>query len=105
MKPDDMSDMKMKPDDIKERLSTSLGELSPSYLDVVDESHLHRGHREAKNGAHYRVTIASPRFAGVSPLHRHRMVFAAVGDLAAAGVHALSVKTLAPGELSTVEKP
>lgn len=95
----------MKPDEIREQLVTRLGELSPAYLDVVDESHLHEGHPESKKGGHYRVIIASSRFTGVPSLLRHRMVYEVVGDLAAAGVHALSVKTLAPGEYSRVEKP
>ena len=85
-------------------LEERLRSLSPSHLKIADESRAHRGHREAGAGAHFRLEIASPRFSGVSPLARHRMVFAAVGDLAAAGVHALSVKTFAPGELSQQEQ-
>ncbi|MGI9298002.1 MAG: BolA family protein [Gammaproteobacteria bacterium] len=85
-------------------LEARLRSLSPSRLTIADESRAHRGHREAGAGAHFRLEIVSPRFSGASPLSRHRMVFAAVGDLAAAGVHALSVKTFAPGELSEQEK-
>lgn len=85
-------------------LETRLQSLSPSYLKIVDESRAHRGHREAGNGAHFRLEITASQFAGASPLARHRMVFAAVGNLEAAGVHALSIKTFAPGELSQQEQ-
>lgn len=94
----------MKPVDLSTWLAARLQQLSPSHLRIVDESHLHRGHREAGNGAHYRLEITSPRFSDVAPLHRHRMVYRAIGDLAAVGVHALSVKTFAPGENSPQEK-
>ena len=79
-------------------LEARLQSLSPSFLRLADESRAHRGHPGAKLGAHFRVEIVSPRFIGESSLARHRMVFAAAGDLAAAGVHALSIKTFAPGE-------
>ena len=81
-------------------LEARLQTLSPSAVRLEDESRLHRGHPGAKNGAHFRLEITSPKFAGVPPLGRHRMIYGAVGDLAEIGVHALSVRALAPGENS-----
>ena len=80
-------------------LTARLQKLSPSCLQLVNESHLHRGHPGAKNGAHYRLEITAAQFAGMRPLNRHRLVYSAIGDLAAIGVHALSVRALAPGEI------
>lgn len=85
-------------------LETRLQKLSPSRLKIVDESSNHRGHPGAKNGAHFRLEIVSSRFAGATALQRHRMVFAAVGDLATAGVHALSVRAFAPGDVFPQEQ-
>ena len=49
-------------------------------------------------GGHYRVRIVSARFAGQSPIERHRAVYQALGDLMGGEVHALSLRALAPDE-------
>lgn len=85
--------------DIADLLAGRLRSLDPVRMSLTDESRFHRGHAGAAEGAHYALEIASPRFAGLSPLARHRMVYEAVGDLRAAGLHALSVKAFAPEEL------
>ncbi|MGI9306355.1 MAG: BolA family protein [Gammaproteobacteria bacterium] len=80
-------------------LAARLQTLSPSEIQLQDESRLHRGHREAKNGAHFRLRIVSPQFSGVRLLERHRMVYGALGDLSSLGVHALSVRAFCPDEI------
>ncbi|MGD1016488.1 MAG: BolA family protein [Roseiarcus sp.] len=74
--------------------------LAPITLDIVDESDRHKGHAGAREGGetHYRLYIVSAAFAGKGRLERHRMVNALLADELAAGVHALALKTLAPGE-------
>jgi BolA protein len=74
--------------------------LAPTTLDIVDESDRHKGHAGAREGGetHYRVYIVSAAFVGKGRLERHRMVNALLADELAAGVHALALKTLAPGE-------
>lgn len=66
--------------------------LAPHAVDIVDESHKHVGHAEAGNGAHLRLTIVAARFAGLGAVARHRLVYAALGDLKALGVHALAIR-------------
>ena len=44
------------------------------------------------------ATIESPAFAGKNRVERQRMIYAALGDLMQARVHALSIKATAPGE-------
>jgi BolA protein len=74
---------------IRERLEMAL---RPTYCEVIDESHLHRGHAGARDGrGHFRVKISSPAFAGLSRLETHRLVYAAVGDLMTSDIHALAV--------------
>lgn len=63
----------------------------PTALEVHDDSADHLGHPEAHAGNHLRVTIASPQFAGLSLLERHRLVYLEVGNLAKQGIHALSI--------------
>ena len=83
---------------IRERLVAAL---APTDLQVIDESHKHVGHAGARDGrGHFAVTIVSPAFAGKSPLERHRLVYAALGELMQTDIHALSMQAHAPAELS-----
>ena len=69
----------------------------PTELEIVDDSHRHAGHAGAKDGrGHFRVRIVSERFAGTKTLDRHRMVYAALGDLMQTDIHALSVDAQSP---------
>ncbi len=73
--------------------------LGPEHIEVVDESHLHRGHPgAASGGGHYRVTLVSRRFAGHARLARHRMVYDALGQAMQADIHALTVRAFTPEE-------
>lgn len=77
--------------------------LSPSRLLVKDQSHLHAGHAGAQDGrGHFEVIVVSDAFTGKSRLERHRMVFAAVGDLMQTDIHALSVNAYTPEERSEI---
>jgi BolA protein len=81
------------------RLEARLREtLAPVRLEVVDESHRHVGHADAQGGGHFSVTIVSPRFAGLTPIQRHRLVYEALGDMMKTDIHALRLETLAPGD-------
>jgi BolA protein len=73
--------------------------LEPASLQVVDDSHRHAGHAGAADGrGHFTVTVVSERFRGLTVVRRHRLVYAAVGDMMTTDVHALSIQALAPGE-------
>ncbi|MEE9160233.1 MAG: BolA family protein [Gammaproteobacteria bacterium] len=82
--------------EIKERLER---ELSPSHIEIIDESHLHAGHAGAASGAgHFNVIIISDKFTGQSAIQRHRMVYLAVNDLMPSEIHALSINAQTPEE-------
>ena len=72
--------------------------LSPSALEVVDDSHQHAGHAGAREGGHFTVHITCPRFTGLSRVARHRLVYNSLGPLAAQRVHALAIIAKAPDE-------
>lgn len=75
---------------LRERLTQTL---SPTVLEILDESHLHLGHPGAKiGGGHFYIRIASPLFAGKKPLACHRLVYAAIGDLMGGEVHAARIE-------------
>ena len=83
-------------DEMRERLLT----LTPTTLEVLDESEQHHGHSGWREGGetHFRVDIVSQAFAGKSRLERHRLVNAALAEELAGGVHALAIVARAPGE-------
>jgi BolA protein len=82
----------------KQRLRQCLeSRFAPALLVIEDESHLHAGHAGAAEGhSHFRVTIVAEAFRGVSPLARHRLVYAAVGDLLKTDIHALAIEASPP---------
>ncbi len=51
------------------------------------------------DGVHFEATVVTPEFEGKLPLARHRMVYATLGALMGAEIHALSLKTLTPTEV------
>jgi BolA protein len=79
-------------------LHQRLGELlSPTLLEVLDESAAHAGHAGADDsgyGTHFRVRIASPMFAGRTRVARHRLVYDALQDFVDRGLHALAIEIL-----------
>lgn len=79
-----------------EALAARLREtLSPTVLTVEDESAQHAGHVGADGtgtGTHFRVRIASPDFAGKNRVAQHRLVYDALGDFMARGLHALAIE-------------
>ncbi len=51
------------------------------------------------DGRHWTATIVSPEFEGKRPIARHQRVYATLGSkMHTDEVHALSMKTLTPGE-------
>ena len=86
---------------VKELITAKLTEaFSPSMLEVIDDSHKHRGHAGARPGgeSHFSVHIVSRDFAGKSPIQRHRMVHKVLDAELQEQVHALSIKARSPGE-------
>ena len=79
------------------RLNASL---SPTRIELLDDSEAHRGHGgyNPAGESHFSLRIESPAFAGKSRVERQRMVYAALGDLMRERVHALSIKASAPGD-------
>jgi BolA family transcriptional regulator, general stress-responsive regulator len=72
-------------------------EFSPLELRVEDESHLHEGHAGAAGGAsHLRVHIVADAFRGLTPVARHRRIYAVLSDLMHREIHALAIEALPP---------
>ncbi len=72
--------------------------LSPTKIELVDESEQHRGHSgyNPVGESHFTLYIESAAFAGKSRVERQRMIYAALGDLILSRVHALSIRAKEP---------
>ncbi len=71
--------------------------LSPSQLEIEDQSHLHVGHAGARDGrGHFHITVAAAAFVDQSLMSRHRMIYAALGQLMETDIHALSITATEP---------
>ena len=84
--------------DMPARIRERLSALDPRVLEIGDDSALHAGHAGARDGGHYRVSIVSQRFAGLSAVARHRLVYQALGSLMREGIHALALEARTPDE-------
>lgn len=73
---------------------------APTRLSIEDESSKHRGHAGYREGgeSHFKVEIVSAAFDGQNRVARQRLVYAALKDEFAAGLHALALTTLTPAE-------
>jgi BolA protein len=73
---------------------------APIRLAIEDESARHRGHAGHREGgeSHFRVEVVSAAFEGKTRVARQRLVYDALKDEFAAGLHALALTTLTPAE-------
>jgi len=82
------------------RMRELLTVLAPESLDIADDSAAHAGHQGARSGGgHFVITIVSPRFQGQGRVARHRLVYAALGNLMRKEIHALSIRAFTPDEI------
>lgn len=77
---------------IADEMHQRLAALNPTRIEVIDESEGHRGHAGYREGGqtHFRIRMASPAFAGLSRIERHRLVHRTLGDIVPR-VHALAL--------------
>ncbi len=66
----------------------------PVFLEVIDESELHRGHVGFKEGTqtHFKVVISAKIFEKMSRVSRERAIHKALGSNTMQNIHALSIK-------------
>jgi len=75
--------------------------LEASRVDIIDDSHKHRGHKAAGGGGHYSVIVVSSQFENVNLVDQRRLVYSALDDQINGSpkvIHALQIKTLTPAQ-------
>ncbi|MHB1543427.1 MAG: BolA family protein [Gammaproteobacteria bacterium] len=53
---------------------------------------------ESADGRHFMTRVIAAAFEGVSPVQRHRRIYAALGGQVGTSIHALSVQAFTPEE-------
>ena len=83
---------------VEAQIRARLADLAPSELEIDDDSHAHAGHAGAKErgGGHFELKIVSAAFVGKPLVARHRLVYAALGDLMQREIHALKIDARTP---------
>lgn len=83
---------------IKEKL---IAALTPTLVEIIDDSDAHAGHADAhEGGGHYSIIVVSSIFAGKTLIQRHRLVYAVLDELMKTTIHALSINALTPDEFT-----
>jgi BolA protein len=88
----------------KERITRTLTDaFRPTALEVVDESHLHKGHagHRPEGESHFRIRIVAEAFRGKGRVEIHRLVNEALAGEFAGGLHALAIDAKAPAAFSS----
>ena len=75
--------------------------LSPSYLEVINESANHNVPKGSES--HFKLIVVSAQFNDQRNLHRHRMVYSALEQELAGSVHALALHTYTQEQWREVE--
>ena len=86
---------------VQEKMSAKLQqEFSPESMELTNVSHHHHGHASSPGTgeSHFELRLVSMRFAGLSKVQRHKLVYGLLAEELAGPVHALQLSLLAPGE-------
>ncbi len=80
-----------------ERVESKLrAALTPTHLEVINESHQHSAGPGAES--HFKVIIVSPQFEGKSLIDQQRLVYGVLSEELKAAIHALTLKTVPPSK-------
>lgn len=79
---------------LEAEIRTALETLSPTTLDVINESALHAGHAgdDGSGESHWRIRIAASGLGEMSRVARHRAIHSALGPDIIGRIHALAIE-------------
>lgn len=78
---------------LETEINAALQELSPTRLEVLNESALHSGHAgdDGSGESHWRIVITAPQLDDMSRIARHRAIHSALGADIIGRIHALAI--------------
>lgn len=69
---------------------------NPVFLEVINESHMHNVPEGSES--HFKITVASEKFEGLTLIKRHRLVNELLKEELNGQIHALALHTLTPDQ-------
>ena len=85
--------------DIGNKIEQKLGEqLDLHHIEIKDFTGRHLNHKQNDGGFHLEAIIVSESFINKTLIDRHKIIYAALGELLKHEIHAFSMKTLTPEE-------
>ncbi|WP_045996517.1 BolA family protein [Loktanella sp. S4079] len=78
---------------LEAEIRTALSALSPTSLEVINESAMHSGHAgdDGSGESHWRIVIKAPELDGMTRIARHRAIHSALGKDIIGRIHALAI--------------
>jgi len=79
---------------MQDRITEKLTEaLEPSYLQVINESHLHKGHAgdDGSGESHFAIAIKSCSLDGLEKVQKHQKIYSILHEEMKV-IHALSIR-------------
>ena len=70
--------------------------LSPHSLEILNDSHKHKGHAMSPNNgqSHFTIFISSDEFYNKSMIECHKLIYQALAEEMTQGIHALSIRLI-----------
>ena len=85
--------------DIGNKIEQKLGEqLDLHHIEIKDFTGRHLNHKQHDGGFHLEAIIVSESFINKTLIDRHKIIYAALGELLKHEIHAFSMKTLTQEE-------
>jgi BolA protein len=83
---------------LEQQLIERLQTLTPTHLEVLNESAGHGGYFPGKE-SHFKVIVVSEEFQGLRLVQRHQKIYAVAAELMSPGkIHALAIHAYVPSE-------
>ncbi|GKX54031.1 transcriptional regulator [Leminorella grimontii] len=86
---------------MQQQIEQKLAALSPTFIEVINESHMH--HVPPGSQTHFKAIVVSAEFEGKRPVARHQMVYGLLAEELAKQVHALALHTYTPLEWESAQ--
>jgi stress-induced morphogen len=85
--------------DIGNKIEQKLGkQLELHHIEIKDFTGRHLNHKQHDGGFHLEAIIVSDSFIDKTLIDRHKIIYAALGELLKHEIHAFSMKTLTKEE-------
>lgn len=66
------------------------------HVELINESHMHSVPENSET--HFKLTLVSTDFSGLSKVKRHQKIYTLLNDLMQEGLHAIALHTYTPEE-------